>query len=209
MSFVNFEKREINFKIVYYGPPLGGKTTNLEHLHSCMPETAKGQLTMLSTQQDRTLYFDFLPLQSTAIKGYVSRFQLYTVPGQPIYDRTRQIVLTGVDGIVFVADTQWEQIPATAESLANLKVNLKKQGRALTDLPYIFQLNKRDLPDVAPTDYMDFMLNHGEEYRAACMESVASQGTGVSTCLNTICHMVLAQFIEENQMQSAVAGTAG
>ena len=97
MSFINFDKREINFKIVYYGPPLCGKTTNLSHLHEVMPASAKGDLTMLSTQQDRTLYFDFLPLQSSVIKSFVSRFQLYTVPGQPIYDRTRQIVLTGAD----------------------------------------------------------------------------------------------------------------
>ncbi|MDA0576683.1 MAG: gliding-motility protein MglA, partial [Verrucomicrobia bacterium] len=124
MSFVNFEKKEISFKIVYYGPPMGGKTTNLSHLHEVMPSGVRGNLTMLSTQQDRTLYFDFLPLQSSVIKGFISRFQLYTVPGQPIYDRTRRIVLTGADAIVFVADSQWAQMTANAESLENLNTNL-------------------------------------------------------------------------------------
>jgi signal recognition particle receptor subunit beta len=207
MSFINFDKREINFKIVYYGPPLCGKTTNLSHLHDVMPATAKGNLTMLSTQQDRTLYFDFLPLQSSVIKGFLSRFQLYTVPGQPIYDRTRQIVLTGADGVIFVADSQWSKMSENAESLENLKKNLISHGRSLDALPYLFQLNKRDLGDIAPVPYMDYLLNNGN-LRAECMEAVAVQGNGVSQCLNTICKMVMADFIETHNMKLEVAESA-
>ncbi len=207
MSFVNFEKKEISFKVVYYGAPLGGKTTNLSHLHEVMPSSVRGDLTMLSTQQDRTLYFDFLPLQSTVIKGFISRFQLYTVPGQPIYDRTRRIVLTGADGVVFVADSQWTQMTSNADSLENLKANLVSHGRALETTPHVFQLNKRDLPDVAPVSYMDFLLNRGR-VRADCMEAVASRGDGVAQTLNTICKLVLAQFIEEHNMKVSMAARA-
>ncbi len=205
MSFVNFAKKEINFKIVYYGPPMGGKTSNLAHLHKVMPPAVRGDLTMLSTQQDRTLYFDFLPLQSAVIKGFVSRFQLYTVPGQPIYDRTRRIVLTGADGVVFVADSQWTQMAANVESLENLKTNLAAQGRSLETVPYVFQLNKRDLPEIAPVAYLDFLLNQGAAWRTPCIEGTAVNGGGVAASLNLICKMALAQFIEEHHMQLAVA----
>lgn len=203
MSFVNFDKKEINFKIVYYGAPLCGKTTNLAHLHSAMPEKAKGELTMLSTQQDRTLYFDFLLLRSTAIKGFVSRFQLYTVSGQPIYDKTRRIVLTGADGIVFVADSQWSVMPANAESLKDLRTNLASHNRSLNEIPYVFQLNKRDLDDIAPVPYLEFLLNH-EGFRAECFEAVAIKGEGVTTTLNTICKMVMADFIKSHEMEIGV-----
>ena len=204
MSFINFNKREINFKIVYYGPPLCGKTTNLSHLHEVMPAAAKGDLTMLSTQKDRTLYFDFLPLQSSVIKGFVSRFQLYTVPGQPIYDRTRQIVLTGADGVIFVADSQWSKMSENAESLENLKKNLVSHGRSLDELPYLFQLNKRDLSDIAPVPYMEYLLNNAS-LRAECIEAVAVQGNGVSQTLNAICKMVMADFIDTHNMKLEVA----
>ena len=207
MSFVNFDKKEISFKIVYYGPPMGGKTSNLAHLHEVMPPSVRGDLTMLSTQQDRTLYFDFMPLRSSVIKGFISRFQLYTVPGQPIYDRTRRIVLTGADGVVFVADSQWSQMASNAESFENLKTNLASHGRSLDSIPYILQFNKRDLPDVAPISYMEFLLNQGA-VQADAMEAVAVKGTGVTTCLNAICKMVLAQFIEEHNMKIAVEQSA-
>ncbi len=199
MSFVNFAKKEINFKIVYYGPALCGKTTNLEVLHKVMPDEARGEMTMLSTQQDRTLYFDFLPLKSNAIKGFISRFQLYTVPGQSIYNETRRLVLTSVDGIVFVADSQWEEMEHNAESFENLQDNLKGHRRKLEDIPYILQFNKRDLPNIAPVEYMDFMLNQQEE-KAAFFESVASQCVGVYEALNMICKIVMAQFIREHNM---------
>jgi len=170
MAFVNLEKREINFKIVYYGPPLSGKTTNLEYLHSVMPENARGDMTMLSTREDRTLYFDFLPLKSDVIRNFVSRFQLYTVPGQTIYNQTRRIVLTGVDGVVFVADSQWEEMEHNSESFMNLQENLQTYNRKLEEIPYLLQFNKRDLPDIAQVEHMDFMLNQLDE-KAQFLES--------------------------------------
>jgi mutual gliding-motility protein MglA len=199
MSFVNFGKREINFKVVYYGPPLCGKTTCLEFLHQIMPDNVKGQMTMLSTQQDRTLYFDFLPLRSNAIKGFVSRFQLYTVPGQAIYNQTRRLVLTGVDGLVFVADSQWEMMEPNVESFANLEENLSTYNRALDDIPYVLQFNKRDMPSVAPNHYMDYLLNRRTK-KAIYFESVATKGAGVQEALNMICKMVMAQFIAQQQI---------
>ncbi|MFO7869820.1 MAG: ADP-ribosylation factor-like protein [Kiritimatiellia bacterium] len=208
MSFVNLQKKEINFKIVYYGPPLCGKTTNLEYLHSAIPDDSKGKMTMLSTQEDRTLYFDFLPLRSNAIKGFVSRFQLYTVPGQPIYNQTRRIVLTGVDGLVFVADSQWSEMEHNAESFQNLQDNLNTYKRSLHSIPYVLQFNKRDLPDIAPTEYMDFMLNQGEE-KAPCFESIATEGEGVQDTLNAVCKMVIAQFVKENVGSRAATAAKG
>jgi len=208
MSFVSLSKREINLKIVYYGPPLCGKTTNLEQIHAAVPNDVKGQMTMLSTRQDRTLYFDFLPLRSDVIKGFVSRFQLYTVPGQTIYNHTRKIVLTGVDGIVFVADSQWDIMEQNAESFQNLQENLASFNRNLNQLPYLLQFNKRDLPNAAPVEYMDFLLNSQREERAAHLEAVAASGRGVLETLNVICKMVLARFIEENSM-TATPGVDG
>lgn len=199
MSFVNLSKREINFKIVFYGPPLSGKTTNLEHLHEVMPDDVKGKMTMLSTQQDRTLYFDFLPLRSDAIKGYTSKFQLYTVPGQSIYNQTRKIVLTGVDGLVFVADSQWDEMEHNVESFENLQENLATYNRSLDDIPFVLQFNKRDLPNIAPVEYLDFVLNQRED-KALFFESVACDGTGVHETLNMVCKMVMGQFIEEHNM---------
>lgn len=199
MPFVNFGKREVNFKIVYYGPPLGGKTTNVQHLHRTMPPEVRGDITILSTDQDRTLYFDFLPLESKAIKGFISRFQLYTVPGQPIYDKTRRIVLTGVDGIVFVADSQWQCIESTLDSFQNMQDNLKAHNRSLEDTPYVLQFNKRDLQNIAPAVYLDFMLNQNVKTKAQHFEAVAVSGIGVKLTLNTICKMVMAKFIEEHR----------
>jgi mutual gliding-motility protein MglA len=197
MPFVNLGKREITFKIVYYGPPLSGKTTNLEYLHAAMPKETRGEMTMLATQQDRTLYFDFLPLTSDVVKGFTSRFQLYTVPGQAIYNQTRRIVLTGVDGIVFVADSQWDEMEQNGLSFRNLKENLKSYNRTLDEIPYILQLNKRDLPNVAPPEYLEFMLNDCKE-RVPALPSVAVEGVGVYATLNMICKIVIAGFIEES-----------
>lgn len=203
MSFVSLSKREINLKIVYYGPPLCGKTTNLEQIHNAVPDDVKGQMTMLSTRQDRTLYFDFLPLRSDVIQGFVSRFQLYTVPGQTIYNHTRKIVLTGVDGVVFVADSQWDVMEQNADSFKNLQENLTSFNRNLDKIPYLLQFNKRDLPNVAPVEYMDFLLNSQRPEKAIFLESVAADGKGVLDTLNVICKMVLSRFIEENNMTAA------
>jgi mutual gliding-motility protein MglA len=202
MSFVSLQKREINLKVVYYGPPVCGKTTNLEQIHKAVPEDVRVQMTMLSTRQDRTLFFDFLPLRSDVIKGFVSRFQLYTVPGQTIYNHTRKIVLTGVDGLVFVADSQWDVMEQNVESFQNLKDNLASFNRTVDKIPYVLQFNKRDLPTAAPVEYMDFLMNQGEE-RAPFFEAVAATGQGVLETLNIICKMVLARFIEENNMKAA------
>lgn len=199
MAFVNLGKKEIDFKVVYYGPPLCGKTTNLEYLHKVMPDDVKGRMTMLSTREDRTLYFDFLPLKSDAIRGYVSRFQLYTVPGQIVYDQTRRIVLTGADGIVFVADSQWDKMELNVESFANLEANLNTHKRSLTEMPYVLQFNKRDLPNIAPHHYMDFLLNQGKT-RALSFDSIAVNGAGVYETLNMICKMVMAQFVDSNKI---------
>jgi signal recognition particle receptor subunit beta len=199
MSFVNFGKREINFKIVYYGPPLCGKTTNLEHLHAVIPDDARGPMTMLSTRQDRTLFFDFLPLQSKAIKGFISKFQLYTVPGQTIYNQTRRLVLNSVDGIVFVADSQWEEMENNVESFRNLQENLQSYGLTLRDVCYVLQFNKRDLPNVAPYHYIDFLLNQ-QETKARSFEAVATEGVGVHETLNMVSKLVMAKFIEDHNM---------
>ncbi len=202
MSFINFAKKEIAFKIVYYGPGMCGKTTNLEQIHAAVDPTLRGELTMLSTRQDRTLFFDFLPLKSDIVKGFVSKFQIYTVPGQSMYNETRKLVLRNVDGVVFVADSQWEKMEENAESFQNLEDNLKDQKVVLDELPYMLQFNKRDMPNAAPVHYMDFLLNRREN-RATCLEAVARDGRGVFESLNLISKMVLGSFLKQNNLPSA------
>lgn len=199
MSFINFARKEIAFKLVYYGPALGGKTTNLEQIHSAIQPDSRGELTILSTQQDRTLFFDFLPLKSDIIKGFTSKFQLYTVPGQSIYRETRKLVLRNVDGIVFVSDSQWEKMEENAESFKDLEDNLQSQNLSIDRLPYVIQFNKRDLPSVAPVHYMDFMLNQ-RKTRVPTVEAVAIECKGVFDSLNMIARMVLASFMNENNL---------
>jgi signal recognition particle receptor subunit beta len=200
VSFINFAKREIAFKVVYYGPALCGKTTNLEKIHEVINPDVRGELTMLSTQQDRTLFFDFLPLQTDIIKGFTSKFQLYTVPGQVIYNETRKLVLRNVDGVVFVADSQWDKMEENVESFRNLDENLKQQNDNIDEMPYLLQFNKRDLPGVAPPHYLNFLLNQ-RTTRVPSMEAVASEGTGVFESLNMIARMVLATFMQRNNLQ--------
>jgi signal recognition particle receptor subunit beta len=199
VSFINFAKREIAFKIVYYGPALCGKTTNLEKIHQVINPDVRGELTMLSTQQDRTLFFDFLPLKSDIIKGFTSKFQLYTVPGQVIYNETRKLVLRNVDGIIFVADSQWDKMEENIQSFQNLKENLTQQNDSPEDLPYLLQFNKRDLPNVAPAHYLNYLLNQAA-HRVYSVEAVASDGTGVFESLNLMAKMVLADFMKRNNL---------
>jgi len=199
VSFINFAKREIAFKIVYYGPALCGKTTNLEKIHQAINPDVRGELTMLSTQQDRTLFFDFLPLKSDIIKGFTSKFQLYTVPGQVIYNETRKLVLRNVDGVVFVADSQWEKMEENVESFSNLEENLRQQNDSLDEIPYILQFNKRDLPNVAPAHYLDFLLNQ-RGTRVPFSEAVASENAGVFESLNLMARLVLANFMKRNNL---------
>jgi len=199
MAIINQAKKEIQVKIVYYGPAQCGKTTNLEKVHSDV-ETAnpedKGKMVSLATSSDRTLFFDFLPIEAMSIKGYKTKFQLYTVPGQVIYNTTRQLVLRGVDGIVFVADSQYDKMEENVESLQNLEDNLKTLRMDIKDIPYVLQYNKRDLPNIAPTDYMEFLLNN-RDVRVPSFEASAFKSEGVFETLNMITKMLLHKFINQ------------
>ncbi len=194
MSFINYATKEIQLKIVYYGCGLCGKTTNLQVIHEMISDEAKGDLTSLATSQDRTLFFDFMPLVAEAIKGFTTRFQMYTVPGQVMYNMTRRLVLRGVDGIVFVSDSQWDKMAENVESFANLVENLRIQGDSIDDIPYAIQHNKRDLPNVAPVNYLEFLLNN-RSVRVPSVEAAAPLGVGVFETLNLIAQLVLAKFI--------------
>src|SRR5215212_8733898 len=195
---INQATKQLQIKIVYYGPALCGKTTNLEKVHANVQGAQeKGKLVSLATQSDRTLFFDFLPVEAMAIKGYKTKFQLYTVPGQVIYNTTRQLVLRGVDGIIFVADSQLEKMEENVESFKNLEENLKGAKLDIADLPYVLQYNKRDLPNVAPVEYMEYLLNN-RETRVPAFEASAAKVEGVFETLNAITRMLLQKFINEN-----------
>jgi signal recognition particle receptor subunit beta len=191
MSFINYSSREINCKIVYYGPGLCGKTTNLQYIYAKTNPDAKGKMISLATETERTLFFDFLPLSLGEIRGFKTRFHLYTVPGQVFYDASRKLILKGVDGVVFVADSQIERMDANLESLDNLKENLQEQGYALDQLPFVVQYNKRDLPQVLPVEELRQALNPRgvPEFGAA-----AKEGTGVFETLKAIAKQVLIEL---------------
>jgi hypothetical protein len=191
MTFINYAAREINCKIVYYGPGLGGKTTNLKWIYNRSNPTSRGKLISLATETDRTLFFDFLPLDLGTIRGFKTRFHLYTVPGQVFYDASRKLILKGVDGVVFVADSQPERMEANVESLHNLRANLKEQGFDLMKVPYILQLNKRDLPGAVPVEEMKRQLVLKAE---PVFEAVAQSGAGVFDTLKAIARMVLIEL---------------
>src|ERR1700759_3288636 len=159
MTFINYAAREINCKIVYYGPGLCGKTTNLQWIYDKTNPQAKGKLISLATETDRTLFFDFLPLDLGTVRGFKTRFHLYTVPGQVFYDASRKLILKGVDGVIFVADSQMERLEANEESVENLRTNLAEEGYNLEKLPFVIQYNKRDLPNVADLDELKEALN--------------------------------------------------
>ncbi len=188
MSFINYASREINCKIVYYGPGLCGKTTNLQYVYQKTAEESKGKMISLATESERTLFFDFLPLALGEVRGFKTRFHLYTVPGQVFYDASRKLILKGVDGVVFVADSQDERMDANIESLENLKDNLEEQGYDLDRLPFVIQYNKQDLPNLSPMDELQRFLNPNKipEYGACAMS-----GVGVFETLKAIAKLVL------------------
>lgn len=191
MSFINYSSREINCKIVYYGPGLCGKTTNLQFIYKKTNPEQKGKLISLATETERTLFFDFLPLSLGDIKGFRVRFHLYTVPGQVFYAASRKLILKGVDGVVFVADSQIERMEANIESLEDLKINLAEQGYALEKLPYTIQYNKRDLPNVAPVSELEKLLNTNN---TPYIEGVATTGVGVFETLKGVAKQVLFEL---------------
>jgi hypothetical protein len=191
MSFINYSSREINCKIVYYGPGLCGKTTNLQYIYGKTAPDAKGKMISLATETERTLFFDFLPLALGKIRGFRTRFHLYTVPGQVFYDASRKLILKGVDGVIFVADSQIERMEANLESLDNLKVNLQEQGYDLDRVPYVVQYNKRDLPNSAPLDELQNLLNPGG---VPDFEACATVGTGVFETLKATAKGVLTDL---------------
>jgi len=220
MSLINYASREINCKLVYYGPGLGGKTTNLEYVYEKVAPSSKGKLISLATETERTLFFDFLPVDLGTIRGFRTRFHLYTVPGQVYYNASRKLILKGVDGVVFVADSQIERMEANLEAMQNLYDNMAQHGYDLTQLPFVIQYNKRDLPNAAPIAELDAALNPGwpidnpdkkkltpDPYRSGeylvkeidgvwvervpTFEAVAVRGEGVFDTLKAVSKMVL------------------
>ncbi len=221
MSMINYASREINCKIVYYGPGLGGKTTNLEHVYQKVSPNTRGKLISLATESERTLFFDFLPVDLGTIRGFKTRFHLYTVPGQVYYNASRKLILKGVDGVVFVADSQTDRLEANQESMQNLYDNMQEYGLDITRIPFVIQYNKRDLPNAAPLPELQAALNPGWEVaeaarrrpvpdtwhagaylveqiptgewveRAPFFEAVAVTGEGVFDTLKAVSKMVL------------------
>jgi len=194
MSFINYSSREITCKIVYYGPGLCGKTTNIQYIYNRYSKTnpnARGKLISLATETERTLFFDFLPLNLGEIRGFRTRFHLYTVPGQVFYDASRKLILKGVDGVVFVADSQVERVEANLESLDNLRENLRDYGYDLDKIPFVIQYNKRDLPNAANLDDLRQLINpRGIKDFEAC----ATQGEGVFDTLKAVAKLVLLEL---------------
>ena len=191
MTFINYAAREINCKIVYYGPGLCGKTTNLQYIYDRTNPAAKGKLISLATETDRTRFFDFLPLDLGTVRGFKTRFHLYTVPGQVFYDASRKLILKGVDGVVFVADSQEARMDANIESLQNLDKNLVEHGFDLASIPYVLQLNKRDLPTALPVDVLYRSLNFKGE---PTFEATAPIGIGVFDTLKAVAKQVLMEL---------------
>lgn len=191
MSFINYSAKEINCKIVYYGPGLGGKTTNLNFIYTKTNPEAKGKMISLATETERTLFFDFLPLSLGEVKGFKTRFHLYTVPGQIFYDASRKLILKGVDGLVFVADSQVERMDANIESLDNMRTNLEEQGINIDEISYVMQYNKRDLDNIVPIEELKQVLNKAgvPEFEAS-----AFTGEGVFETLKAVVKLVLAEL---------------
>jgi len=191
VTFINYVAREINCKIVYYGPGLGGKTTNLQYIYQITSSENKGKLISLATETERTLFFDFLPIDLGQIRGFRTRFHLYTVPGQVFYDSSRKLILKGVDGVVFVADSQEERMDANLESVSNLAENLKEHGFDIAKIPYVLQLNKRDLPGAMSAEELTRQLQVKGE---PVIEAVATQGVGILTTLKAVARQILVEL---------------
>lgn len=205
MVQINFAKREINCKLVYYGPGLSGKTTNLEVVHKKAPASKKGELTSIATEGDRTLFFDYMPLELGKVGGMNTKFQLYTVPGQVYYNATRKLVLQGADGVVFVADSQADKMEENLESFANLEENLREQGLDPKTIPMVLQWNKRDLPNVLTVDELDKKMN---KYNSPTFEAIAVTGDGVFPTLKKLAQIVLEKLNREYGLQSDQPGGA-
>jgi signal recognition particle receptor subunit beta len=191
MALINVAAREIHCKIVYYGPGMCGKTTNLQYIHGQVPRDAKGDLLSIATETERTLFFDFLPLDLGKVRGFQTRFHLYTVPGQVLYERTRVAVLNGADGVVFVADSQRDKLEENINSLKELARNVTKQNKKFNEYPMVLQFNKRDLPNALPTAVLDKYLNPLSWQR---YEAVASTGVGVFDTLKAISKLVISKL---------------
>lgn len=191
MPFINFPAREINCKLVYYGPGLGGKTANLQWIYQHTGTNQKGKMVSLATETDRTLFFDFLPLDLGSVRGFKTRFHLYTVPGQVFYEASRRLILKGADGVVFVADSQEERLDANLETLDNLREHLKDHNLDFATIPYVLQLNKRDLPNILPVDELKKQLAVKSE---PSLEAVAVTGEGVFDTLKEVAKLVLADL---------------
>jgi len=188
MSFINYNAKEIHCKIVYYGPSLGGKTTNIQWVYQKTMSKEKSELFTLPTAVERTMFFDFLPLNIGDIRGFQTRFHLYTVPGQVVYDASRKLILKGLDGVVFVADSQAERMEENIESMKNLKKNLEQQGYDINEIPLVIQYNKRDLPNALPLSELRSTLNR---YNAPDFEATANNGSGVFEALKTVSKSII------------------
>jgi mutual gliding-motility protein MglA len=202
MPIINYARKEIQFKVVYYGPALGGKTSNLIYIHSRLSPANRGDLVSLATAADRTLFFDYLPVSAVVLNGFKTKFQLYTVPGQVIYNSTRQLVLRNVDAVVFVANSQWDKIGDNVESFRNLEENLQKQNVPLDTIPCVLQYNKRDLEEVAPTSYLEYVLNNRKQ-RLRSFESIASSGQNIFATLDSATQLLLHEFNAEQRKVTA------
>ena len=203
MSFINFVKGEVEFKIVYYGCALGGKTSSIGYIHERVDAQDRGNLVLLPTQNDRTLFFDFLPIIGGSVKGFKVRFKLWTVPGQVMYNATRQLVLRGVDGLIFIADSQWDRMEANIESLRNLDENLAGMELGLDRLTWALFYNKRDLPNdqIAPVEAIDLLLN-AQERKVTRLAGDCVTGKNVFRALNVVTQNVLRDFLLKDDLEN-------
>ena len=216
MALIHEDRRTVSFKIVYCGTPIGGKTTNLQHIHACLDPASRGELVSLSTAADRTLFFDFLAVEAPLADGYIAKFQLYTVPGQIIYNATYQLVMQQADGFVFVADSQLDRMSENVQAWENFEANMRKNNQSLDRTPLVLQYNKRDLPNAAPVEYLEYLHNNGPR-RHYSFEAAAASGHNVLTTLNAISHEVLTRFAQRGtkdaeptdlKVESAVSAAA-